>query len=43
VLSTVETLLSTYVELREDDDEPFLATVRRLGVDPFKERVYADN
>jgi sulfite reductase (NADPH) hemoprotein beta-component len=43
VLSTVETLLSTYVELREDDEETFLATVRRVGVDPFKERVYADN
>jgi sulfite reductase (NADPH) hemoprotein beta-component len=42
VLKTVETLLDTYVELREED-EPFLSTVRRLGVEPFKERVYADH
>lgn len=42
VVNTVSTLLDTYVELR-DQDEPFLATVRRVGVDPFKERVYADN
>jgi sulfite reductase (NADPH) hemoprotein beta-component len=42
VVDTVATLLGTYKELRLQD-EPFLATVRRLGVDPFKERVYADN
>jgi sulfite reductase (NADPH) hemoprotein beta-component len=42
VVDTVATLLETYKELRLQD-EPFLATVRRLGVDPFKERVYADN
>lgn len=42
VVDTVATLLDTYKELRLQD-EPFLATVRRLGVDSFKERVYADN
>jgi sulfite reductase (NADPH) hemoprotein beta-component len=42
VIDTVSTLLDTYKELRLDE-EPFLATVRRLGVDPFKERVYANN
>ncbi|MBE0440341.1 MAG: nitrite/sulfite reductase [Gammaproteobacteria bacterium] len=42
VVDTVATLLDTYKELRLED-EPFLATVRRVGVDPFKERVYADN
>jgi sulfite reductase (NADPH) hemoprotein beta-component len=42
VVDTVAALLETYKELRLED-EPFLATVRRLGVDPFKERVYADN
>jgi len=31
-----------FKELRHED-ELFLATVRRVGVDPFKERVYADN
>ena len=42
VVATVTTLLDTYKELRLQE-EPFLATVRRIGVDPFKERVYADN
>ncbi|OUR74005.1 sulfite reductase [Methylophaga sp. 41_12_T18] len=42
VVDTVSTLVDTYLELREQD-EPFLNTVRRVGVDPFKERVYADN
>ncbi len=36
----LDTILSTYVELREED-EPFLNTYRRVGIDPFKERVYA--
>lgn len=40
VAQTVETLLQTYIELRHDD-EPFLDTVRRLGINPFQERVYA--
>lgn len=34
-------LLETYVELRFDD-ELFVDTVRRLGIDPFKARVYGD-
>ncbi|KAJ0346686.1 hypothetical protein COL154_013877, partial [Colletotrichum chrysophilum] len=42
VVDTVAKLLDTYVDVRHED-ESFLATVRRLGVDPFKERVYADN
>jgi sulfite reductase (NADPH) hemoprotein beta-component len=42
VVDTVAHLLDAYVELRHQD-ESFLATVRRIGVDPFKERVYADN
>lgn len=42
VVDTVGNLLDAYVDLRHED-ESFLATVRRLGVDPFKERVYADN
>jgi sulfite reductase (NADPH) hemoprotein beta-component len=42
VVETVTTLLDTYVELRQEE-EPFLSTVRRVGVDPFKERVYADH
>lgn len=39
VADTVEKLVAVYVEQREPE-EPFLATVRRIGVKPFKERVY---
>jgi sulfite reductase (NADPH) hemoprotein beta-component len=40
VPETIARLLEVYVEHRQDD-ERFLDTVRRLGVKPFKERVYA--
>jgi sulfite reductase (NADPH) hemoprotein beta-component len=33
-------LIDTYVE-RRDAYEPFIETVRRIGLEPFKERVYA--
>ncbi len=36
----VARLIETYVDIRHDD-ERFVDTVRRLGIDPFKERVYA--
>ncbi|MCW3480435.1 nitrite/sulfite reductase [Neisseriaceae bacterium JH1-16] len=36
----IEKILSVYVEQRQDD-ERFIDTVRRLGIPPFKERVYA--
>jgi sulfite reductase (NADPH) hemoprotein beta-component len=40
VAETIARLLSVYVEQRRPE-ERFLDTVRRLGVKPFKERVYA--
>ena len=40
VPETIARLLEVYVEQRRPD-ERFLDTVRRLGVKPFKERVYA--
>jgi sulfite reductase (NADPH) hemoprotein beta-component len=40
VTETIARLLEVYVEERQAD-ERFLDTVRRLGVRPFKERVYA--
>jgi sulfite reductase (NADPH) hemoprotein beta-component len=40
VAETIARLLDVYVERRRPD-ERFLDTVRRLGVKPFKERVYA--
>ncbi len=36
----VDKILSTYVTLRQEE-ESFLETYRRVGIDPFKERVYA--
>ena len=42
VASSVETILKTYVDLREGE-ESFLETVRRLGVAPFQEKVYANH
>src|SRR3954451_12921399 len=41
VADVVEDLAAVYLELRERPDELFIDTVKRLGVDPFKERVYA--
>ena len=40
VVDAVEGLVDTYVELRKDG-ERLLDTVRRTGVKPFKERIYA--
>ena len=36
----IEKILTTYLALREEE-ESFLETYRRVGIDPFKERVYA--
>ncbi len=41
VADVVEDVVAAYVELRERPDEIFLDTVKRVGVEPFKERVYA--
>ncbi|RDE19467.1 nitrite/sulfite reductase [Motiliproteus coralliicola] len=40
VASTLEKILSVFVEIREEG-ERFIDTVRRVGNKPFKERVYA--
>jgi len=40
VAEAIARILDVYVAHREDE-EPFLATVRRIGITPFKERVYA--
>ncbi|MEP1471706.1 MAG: nitrite/sulfite reductase [Halieaceae bacterium] len=36
----MDKILSTYLSLR-NDEEPFLELYQRVGIDPFKERVYA--
>jgi sulfite reductase (NADPH) hemoprotein beta-component len=41
VADVVEDLAAAYLELRERPDELFIDTVKRLGVEPFRERVYA--
>ena len=41
VADVVEDVVAAYLELRERPDETFVDTVKRLGVEPFKERVYA--
>ena len=41
VADKVEDLVAAYLELRERPDEIFLETVARVGIEPFKERVYA--
>jgi sulfite reductase (NADPH) hemoprotein beta-component len=41
IADVVEDIAATYRELRERPDEPLIDTIARLGVEPFKERVYA--
>jgi sulfite reductase (NADPH) hemoprotein beta-component len=41
VADVIEDIVEAYVELRERPDEIFLDTVQRVGIEPFKERVYA--
>ncbi len=39
VVDAVETIIDTYLQVREDG-ERFLDTIRRLGIHPFKEKLY---
>jgi sulfite reductase (NADPH) hemoprotein beta-component len=41
VADVVEDIAAAYIELRERPDELFIDTVKRTGVEPFRERVYA--
>jgi sulfite reductase (NADPH) hemoprotein beta-component len=41
VAETIARILDVYLQQRASNEESFLQTVRRLGVEPFKERVYA--
>ena len=41
VADVVEDIVAAYLELRSRRDEIFLDTVARVGIEPFKERVYA--
>jgi sulfite reductase (NADPH) hemoprotein beta-component len=40
VSETIARLLEVYVRERHGDDERFVDAVRRIGIEPFQERVY---
>jgi sulfite reductase (NADPH) hemoprotein beta-component len=42
VAGVVETLIQTYLRLRDSEEERFVEVVARLGIDPFKTDVYND-
>ncbi|WP_026602989.1 nitrite/sulfite reductase [Methylomonas sp. 11b] len=42
ITSTITTILDVYLKQRLED-EAFLETVKRVGLEPFKERVYANH
>lgn len=42
IVEAIETIIQTYSDIRTAE-ENFLDTVKRVGVDPFKERVYANH
>jgi sulfite reductase (NADPH) hemoprotein beta-component len=41
IADVVEDIAAAYLELRERPDEHFIHAFERVGVEPFKERVYA--
>ncbi len=40
VADAVETIVGTYLDLRQAKDERFLDTYRRVGIQPFREKLY---
>ena len=42
-VNAVETLINTYLDLREDTKESFLAAYRRVGIQPFKDALYGSH
>jgi sulfite reductase (NADPH) hemoprotein beta-component len=41
VADVVEDIAAAYLELRREPDELFIDTLKRTGIEPFRERVYA--
>lgn len=41
VADVIEDIVEAYLALRQRPQELFVDAVKRLGVEPFKERVYA--
>jgi sulfite reductase (NADPH) hemoprotein beta-component len=42
IAEAIEKIIDVYVAQRASDDETFLQTYRRIGMAPFKERIYAE-
>ncbi len=42
IVPAIETLIRTYLDLREGAEETFLAAYKRVGVDPFKAALYPE-
>src|SRR2546426_242664 len=42
VPDVIERLIETYLEQRDSEAERFVDVVQRIGIEPFKERVYGD-
>ncbi|MCG7491986.1 nitrite/sulfite reductase [Thalassobius sp. Cn5-15] len=42
VVTAIETIITTYLAQREDENETFLDAYRRLGPDPFKAALYPE-
>jgi len=42
IAGAVKKIIDVYLDEREGDDETFLATYRRVGMAPFKDRLYGD-
>ena len=40
IVDAVQTIIRTYLENRDGEDETFLACYKRIGMDPFKARLY---
>lgn len=43
VAGAIDTLVNRYIELRDETSETFLQVVKRVGLEPFKEALYADH
>ena len=43
VPDVIENLIKVYLSQREGDDERFIDTVRRIGIEPFKDYVYGNH
>ena len=41
IVGAVETVVDVYLAERRDPAEPFIDTYRRIGIKPFKEKLYA--